>query len=57
MHYVTFKLVRGENFRIILNGYIRTDKLLGFLLKYFANSSQAVQKLSLALYKHNKQGG
>jgi len=54
MQYVTFKLARGENFKITPNGYIRADRLLGFLLKYFASSSQAVQKFSSSLYKHNK---
>jgi len=38
----------------IPNGYIRTDRLLGFLLKYFVSSSQADQKFSSALQKHNK---
>jgi len=54
MQYVTFKLARGENLIITPNGYIRTDRLLGFLLKYFASSSHAVQKFSSELYKHNK---
>jgi len=54
MQYITFKLARGENLIITPNGYIRTDKLLGFLLKYFASSSHAVQKFSSALYKHTK---
>lgn len=54
MQYITFKIARGDNFIITSNGYIRTDKLLGFLLKYFDNSSHAVQKFSSALYKHNK---
>lgn len=54
MQYVTFKLARGENFIISPNGYVRTDKLFGFFLKYLDSSSHAVQKFSSALYKHNK---
>lgn len=54
MQNVTFKLAWGENFIITPNGYIRTDRLLGFLIKYFATSSQAVQNFSSALYKYNK---
>lgn len=54
LKYTTFKLARGENSIVNFIGYEKIDMKLEFFFKCIANSSQATQKLSSTLNKHNK---